>query len=185
MIGGAVQIPIPPTGNHRIHESGTVSYPPGNGKGNCVCPRCKTNLFAGTRKYRTKAYENWLEKTGSVIVAHFGSLRGHRLKVTVHIYGGRGVWEERVVKGVLTKKLAEGFAESRDLDNAIKCLGDCLKECKVIRDDSVRYIAEWSPRYFTLEEHLAILGDSRPSRKSDVYAKCYIKVESLGLISED
>jgi hypothetical protein len=176
----AVEIPIPPTGNTRVREVGTVFQAEPN-KGNARCPKCANWLRAGTRKFRTSPYEKWLAEVGLLIAA---AVRASGDKppfcVWVRIYGGGGTKEYRSVRGKgLVEKNVGVFAENRDLDNVQKTIGDALKESGVVPDDSVRYLKAWRIEYFDRKEHLSALGANRPSNASDLKARCLIKLEPL------
>lgn len=169
-----IDIIVPPTGNHRIGEQGTAYLPKEGGKGNVRCPKCAAWLLVGTRKYRKKDYETWIEAVALQLKVGFRKVEPP-VRIWLYLYAGKGV-------KVQTKtgfKLTELIQDRQDIDNIQKCVGDALKESGIIPDDSVQYIRSWRIEYFDREEHLAKLGPSRPRNKADLKARVLIGVEPL------
>lgn len=181
-----IEIEMPPTGNHRLFEMGQVFPVAPGGTGNVTCPKCRTPLRAGVKKGRRSEYETWIQATSLQIKAAFGRLTPP-VRVWVYIYGGKARKKYVHGRGKTLREVSVGFTEGQDLDNVQKCIGDAIKEAGVLirreadgterSDDSVRFIKAWRVEYFTRDEHLARLGDSRPKRADDLYAKCLIHIE--------
>ena len=104
----------------------------------------------------TTDYTNWREATAWQIAGAFKLKRFNAVILTVYIFGGRG------------------FAENRDWDNALKCLGDAIKDSGIIPDDDVRGIKFVRTNYLTREEHMAKLGGRGPNSVADLDARCFI-----------
>ena len=81
--------------------------------------------------------------------------------VTIDVLGGRG------------------FPTSRDIDNTCKAILDSLEDARVIANDNVQFVHRVQATYFTPEYHLELLGDKRPSRKSDLECAVWVTVENV------
>lgn len=153
---------MPPTGNHRNVTEVRVMAPTGGKKGNKRCPRCARDFYAFPHTTNTDKYRTWREATAWEIKANFKGA-GPLVKVYVRIFGGRG------------------FAESRDLDNLLKCLGDAIADSGVIPSDKAKDLKAWDIAYLDREEHMAALGSAAPSKPDMLNARCLVRIETIQL----
>lgn len=160
-----VEIPLPLSGNMRLFQQAFV-YPWSKAsprKPNANCPGCHKPLIASVKKGHTTDYDRWLQQVGIVLKVQLRPIPPAPYRVHLHVWGGKA------------------FPQSRDLDNALKCVGDALTIAKIITDDDVRVVKAWNVEYHTREEHWVKLRNT-PPKKSDLamlIAKCYIALEPI------
>lgn len=164
----AVEIEIPPSGNHRNVIQTLLMPVVGGKKGNKTCPCCKKSVWVIAKQANTDEYTRWRETAALRLKMKYPDGFSEPVVVFYWIYGGKG------------------FMERRDHDNAMKCIGDAMKDSGIIRivdasgetksDDDVRYIKSWRPWYFTREEVMAILKGRGPKKAADLVARCFVHV---------
>lgn len=167
-----IEIPTPPTGNHMYDQK---VIPVGR-------DRLAARNAAGSRrgpshmviKFPTKEYREWLDAISPILRVRYGTIN-QPVIVRVEIFGGNG------------------FFESRDWDNLLKCLGDSfgLREFQdteargrpkrpygsgILSTDSVQLVRGWQTRYYTRDEHLQLLGQERPKNKALLNHRCMLQI---------
>jgi hypothetical protein len=168
----ALEIRIPPSGNHRNQDRIIIGPGEPNKRGH-VCPRCSAKLQARTQTFPTAEYKKFRSETVEAILAKYS--KGQFMEpvvVYVWIMGGRG------------------FRENRDWDNTLKCIGDSLVDSGILpiptgpdlasgneREgaDDVRGIKGWRTYYFTRKEHVD-LTKGAAGKADDINARIFVQI---------
>lgn len=96
----------------------------------------------------TAEYEMWLRHAGLLIKVAMRAATTFPVRVRVEIHGG------------------EGFPRSRDLDNTLKPILDCIRGAEILPNDRVMEVC-------------SIVAEYVPARAKGVKATCWIEVEEL------
>ena len=143
-----------------------------------VGPSANAMYFFGAhgQRFRKKPYMEWLDAAVYLIKKQASEANG-----AFEFYDAEtkeGGYQVPVYID-LTIMGGKGFPRSRDCDNALKAVVDAVELAGIIANDNCQHVHQVQSRYYPPDYHLKWLGDKRPSRKADLEAAFYVRIQDV------